>query len=194
MKIAPPRGVACGSPWPGAIWNGYRRPAGRLWSVGGPSTSSRRARMPPAGADASGGPGVDRNGSLSRGVRSTCRGTEVHGCPSIRYSRYPSGRLAQRERASFTPKRSLVRSQYRPHLKPQLRGQTLTDEAGLFPPSRSVRENTGRRSLVIISARSSVAAGRGRPRVSRAPLLDVRPAPPSTRRSVRPAVAGACRG
>src|SRR6266567_7165128 len=32
------------------------------------------------------------------------------------------GRLAQRESASFTPRRSLVRSQYRPPKQPQLLG------------------------------------------------------------------------
>src|ERR1700754_2837259 len=37
--------------------------------------------------------------------------------PRERYSTTEHGRLAERESASFTPKRSLVRSQYRPHSK-----------------------------------------------------------------------------
>src|SRR5262249_22131617 len=49
-----------------------------------------------------------------RAARHTYR-SEMHGAADIGYSSYRvCGRLAQRESASFTPKRPLVRSQYRP--------------------------------------------------------------------------------
>ena len=51
---------------------------------------------------------------------------------AMRYCSSSSGRLAQRESASFTPKRSLVRSQYRPRVGPPgLRSRNV-------PPRRSV--------------------------------------------------------
>ena len=46
-------------------------------------------------------------GALGRGCRELSPGTQP---------RTSSGRLAQRESASFTPRRSLVRSQYRPQM------------------------------------------------------------------------------
>ena len=46
-------------------------------------------------------------------------------------SRHPLGRLAQRERASLTRKRSLVRSQYRPR-------STFTGLAGICPAAQAV--------------------------------------------------------
>src|SRR4030095_16909968 len=68
-------------------------------------------------ADAAG----DRGGALAvvRAAGLSCAAcpgyTGMRGVGSIGDSRGPvRGRLAQRESASFTPKRSLVRSQYRP--------------------------------------------------------------------------------
>src|SRR5487761_571169 len=63
------------------------------------------------------------------------RGTAPRaGCASLCSPRGPatvprSGRLAQRESASFTPRRSLVRSQYRPPALAQIRGSYT----GLIP-------------------------------------------------------------
>ena len=47
-------------------------------------------------------------------ARGTPRPRGAHGTPADALLCWSSGRLAQRESASFTPKRSLVRSQYRP--------------------------------------------------------------------------------
>src|SRR4051794_26962125 len=48
---------------------------------------------------------------------------------------FPHGRLAQGESASFTPKRSLVRSQYRP-LPPKAPDQQVQGPSAMFGPKR----------------------------------------------------------
>jgi hypothetical protein len=100
------------------------------------------------------------------------------------------GRLAQRESASFTPRRSLVRSQYRPPRKPQ-----VTDHVSVIGqeiPSRGVRfwERFGSGSC--LGAAAAPPAGRpGQARLSAAPAGLIhgvrRPSALAMPRSARPA-------
>ena len=67
------------------------------------------------------------------------------GCVDRVQSRRP-GRLAQRESASFTPKRPLVRSQYRPHTRQQVNCRGRIPKRGPTTAATESRENFGRRS------------------------------------------------
>ena len=66
-----------------------------------------------------------------RGCGSVGRASPCQGEGRGFESRHPLGRLAQRERASLTRKRSLVRSQYRPR-------STFTGLAGVCPAAQAV--------------------------------------------------------
>ena len=102
---------------------------------------------------------VAKNGQRSekRGCGSVGRASPCQGEGRGFESRHPLGRLAQRERASLTRKRSLVRSQYRP--RSPLVG------AGGHMPSRT----SGARGCGSVG-RASPCQGEGRGFESRHPL------------------------
>ncbi len=91
------------------------------------------ATRPGAGVGGGGRTRARRSGGRAAGRQRTLlvQRCQARPCATLRSLRGPEsgrgpGRLAQRESASFTPRRSLVRSQYRPPTKDkQLRGSAL---------------------------------------------------------------------
>jgi hypothetical protein len=94
-------------------WRGARPPACRSARLAGPSSTRTPVR-----------PGrVPRAAEMRYPMEAPGRGCGGDLDPTGQH-RTSDGRLAQRESASFTPRRSLVRSQYRPQMFGQVRGST----------------------------------------------------------------------
>ncbi len=113
---------------------------GRVWSI--TMLCQQTATPPVPGEPFDDDAGTDpRHGGDSRGWTARDSGFASRGGGGVRYGsccRAPQGndhpgRLAQRESASFTPKRSLVRSQYRP----LWRGRPVVSGFAAFPGSPS---------------------------------------------------------
>jgi hypothetical protein len=66
------------------------------------------------------GTGPAPRGSACGGMAEWLRQGPAKPCTRVRFPLPPRGRLAQRESASLTRKRSLVQSQYRPPVQPQI--------------------------------------------------------------------------
>ncbi len=108
----------------------------------------RRLRRAPGAAPPSrpegGRPSLPRSpggGRAARGIVRFARtpGSAVWFSPSAPQGADHPGRLAQRESASFTPKRSLVRSQYRPPRLCRSGGRSATQRTGLSLPLSDYR-------------------------------------------------------
>jgi hypothetical protein len=147
----------------------------RWWQPGGACTPARVA-----------------GGRRRKAIRDGMRYSEIalrQGLSGQDHSRSSHGRLAQRESASFTPRRSLVRSQYRPHWS-AFGVRTSTRTAARF--ERSTGRSPSAKPPPLGVPRCAVAGG------SCAPASLRRPTTPSSWRwstgsTARAARAGVCR-
>jgi hypothetical protein len=89
------------------------------------------------------GTGPAPRGSACGGMAEWLRQGPAKPCTRVRFPLPPRGRLAQRESASLTRKRSLVQSQYRPPVQPRIFEYLIDDpgnDSGDYgPPAQAQR-------------------------------------------------------
>jgi hypothetical protein len=140
----------------------------------GPLGSSVPARLP--------------GGSACGGMAEWFRQGPAKPCTRVRFPLPPRGRLAQRESASLTRKRSLVQSQYRPPVQPQI-SEYLIDspgnDSGDYRPRECLRADLIRVVVHHVrSAGTSLSAGHDWCR--RAARMSLRPGDLACAPGVRP--------